>query len=35
MSKEGIAQEIRQEVEKQGRTITKSCVYERFAYYNE
>ena len=29
MSKEGIAQEIRQEVEKQGRTITKSCVYEK------
>lgn len=29
MSKEGIAQEIRQEAEKQGRTITKSCVYEK------
>ena len=29
MSKEGIAQENRQEVEKQGRTITKSCVYEK------
>lgn len=29
MSKGGIAQEIRQEVEKQGRTITKSCVYEK------
>lgn len=29
MSKEGIAQEIRQEVEKQGRTITKSCIYEK------
>lgn len=29
MSKEGIAQEIRQELEKQGRTITKSCIYEK------